>query len=121
MNKKKVPLPWYAGPFILLLGGGGAIGILMLMRDSEPGTVMILILGCMVIALFGVRGIYAAWKNTDNKFLISLAKITKVIMITLLFVAVAVFAWIALANPDDVGRFLGPVFRKIVTALLPSK
>ena len=68
-----------------------------------------------------MRGIYAVWKNTDNKSLITLAKITKIIMIAFLFIAVAGIAWIALAKPDDVGRFLGPVFRRIVTALLPSK
>ena len=121
MKRKKTPLPWYAGPFIALLILVGSVGIMALMRDSEPSTMAVLVVCYMAIVFFSVRGIYAVWKNTDNEFLTNLAKITKTIMITVLVVSFAGIVWLWVAKPDDIGSFFAPIVKNVVTAILPSK
>lgn len=120
MRKKRAPLPWYAGPFIALLAFGGAIGIMVLTRDSEKSTMAVLVILYMALVVFGVRGIYAVWKNTDNNFLITLDKITKIIMITFLFVAVAGIIWIWIAKPDSIMNLFSQILKDLVNAVLPS-
>lgn len=90
MSKNKEPLPWYVGPFLIILTFVGILGIVFLLRGLESSAITFIVLICYIFFLIpGVRWIYTRWKYTDNKFLIVLAYITKGVMIAILFAFLA--------------------------------